>query len=86
MRVIVGSETLKGRALVPVLIYVGLLVAVVSSLGSPLIGESIHLYDGRRGGVVCELCRPLRREAPAATEIVRHSERGHAVRLTARAA
>jgi hypothetical protein len=53
---------------------------------SPLIGESIHLYDGRGGGLVCELCRPLRREAPAATETVRHSEHGHAVRLTARAA
>jgi hypothetical protein len=53
---------------------------------SPLIGEHVHLYDGRGGGVVCELCRPLRRETPVATEIVRHSEHGHAVRLTARAA
>jgi MFS family permease len=35
--VIVGTETVKGRALVPVLVYIGLLVAVVSSLGSPLI-------------------------------------------------
>jgi hypothetical protein len=53
---------------------------------SPLIGEQVHLYDGRRGGVVCELCRVLRREVPAATDLVRHSEHGHAVRLTARAA
>jgi hypothetical protein len=53
---------------------------------SPLIGEHVHLYDGRAGGLVCELCRPLRREAPVAREIVRHSEHGHTVRLTARAA
>ena len=53
---------------------------------TPLIGESIHLYEGRGGGVVCELCRALRREGPVATETVRHSEHGHAVRLTARAA
>lgn len=53
---------------------------------SPLIGEHVHLYDGRAGGLVCELCRPLRREAPVAREIVRHSEHGHAVRLTVRAA
>jgi hypothetical protein len=53
---------------------------------SPLIGEHVHLYEGRRGGVVCELCRPLRREAPVASEMVRHSEHGNAVRLTIRAA
>jgi hypothetical protein len=53
---------------------------------SPLIGEQVHLYDGRSGGLVCELCRPLRREVPAASQIVRHSEHGNAVRLTARAA
>ena len=52
---------------------------------TPLTGEHIHLY-GRAHGIVCELCRALRREAPVATEIVRHSEHGHAVRLTARAA
>jgi hypothetical protein len=53
---------------------------------TPLIGEHIHLYDGAAGGVVCELCRALRPDSPVATEIVRHSEHGHAVRLTARAA
>ena len=52
---------------------------------TPLTGEHIHLY-GRAHGIVCELCRTLRREAPVASEIVRHSEHGHAVRLTARAA
>jgi hypothetical protein len=49
---------------------------------TPLTGEQVHLYDGRRGGVVCELCRPLRRDAPVAGELVRHCEHGHAVRLT----
>lgn len=53
---------------------------------TPLTGEHVHLYDGRRSGVVCELCRVLRREAPLASEIVRHCEHGHTVRLTARAA
>jgi hypothetical protein len=53
---------------------------------TPLTGEHVHLYDGQRGGVVCELCRTLRREAPVASEIVRHCEHGHTVRLTVRAA
>jgi hypothetical protein len=53
---------------------------------TPLTGEQIHLYDGRKQGIVCELCRPLRREAPVASEIVRHCEHGHTVRLTARTA
>lgn len=53
---------------------------------TPLTGEQVHLYDGRSGGVVCELCRMLRREAPVASESVRHCEHGHTVRLTARAA
>jgi len=53
---------------------------------TPLTGEQVHLYDGRKRGIVCELCRPLRGEPPAATEIVRHFEGAHAVRITARAA
>lgn len=53
---------------------------------TPLTGEHVNLYDGRRNGIVCELCRPLRRQAPVASEIVRHCEHGHTVRLTARAA
>jgi hypothetical protein len=52
---------------------------------TPLTGELVHLYDGG-GEVVCELCRTLRRNAPVASEIVRHCEHGHTVRLTARAA
>ncbi len=53
---------------------------------TPLTGEHVHLYDGRRGGIVCELCRTLRREPPVASELVRHCEHGHAVRLTVRVA
>jgi hypothetical protein len=53
---------------------------------TPLTGEHVHLYDGRHGGVVCELCRTLRRDPPVASEIVRHCEHGHTVRVTARAA
>lgn len=53
---------------------------------TPLIGELVHVYGGRRGGIVCELCRTGRREPPAATEVVRHSEHGQTVRLTVRAA
>lgn len=53
---------------------------------TPLIGERVHLYAGGRHRIVCELCRTQRREAPVASETVRHSEHGHTVRLTARAA
>ena len=48
---------------------------------TPLVGEHVHLY-GRVQGIVCELCASLRREHPVATELVRHSEHGHTVRLT----
>jgi hypothetical protein len=53
---------------------------------TPLTGEQVHLYAGRRERLVCELCRPARRESPLTSEIVRHAEHGHTVRLTARAA
>jgi hypothetical protein len=49
---------------------------------TPLTGEQIHLYDGRKGGLVCELCRALRAEQPVASEIVRHCEHGQTVRIT----
>jgi hypothetical protein len=52
---------------------------------TPLVGEHIHIY-GPRAQIVCELCRQLRRHPPLASELVRHSELGHTVRLTARAA
>ena len=51
---------------------------------TPLVGEHVHLH-ARIRGIVCELCSPLRREHPVATELVRHSEHGHTVRLTRRA-
>jgi hypothetical protein len=57
---------------------------------TPLTGEEIHVYSSPRPfrgqRIVCELCRPHRREAPLASEVVRHAEHGHTVRLTARAA
>ncbi len=54
---------------------------------TPLTGEDVHLYEGAGAPeVVCELCRQLRREAPLASELVRHCEHGQTVRLTARAA
>lgn len=52
---------------------------------TPLVGERVHLYE-RLPGIVCELCRQLRPTVPLHTEVVRHSELGHTVRLTARAA
>jgi hypothetical protein len=52
---------------------------------TPLVGERIYAYE-RQAGIVCELCSQLRRKTPLASEIVRHSELGHTVRLTARAA
>jgi len=51
---------------------------------TPLTGERVHLYAGPQHRIVCELCRPARRETPVASEIVRHCEHGHAVRLTSR--
>jgi hypothetical protein len=51
---------------------------------TPLVGERVHRFtDGR---LVCELCRPLRRERPVREETVRHSEHGHAVRIAVRVA
>jgi hypothetical protein len=46
---------------------------------TPLIGETLHRYAG--GVTVCELCRPLRRDAPHRSEPVRSSEAGLAVRI-----
>ena len=45
---------------------------------TPLVGERIYLYGER---MVCELCRPRRREAPHATELVRSPEHSRAVRV-----
>jgi hypothetical protein len=49
---------------------------------APLIGEWVHLYP--EAAIVCELCRPLRREEPVSSEPVRHGEYGHTVKVTRR--
>jgi hypothetical protein len=46
---------------------------------TPLVGERYHRYA--HGAVVCDLCRPRHSDAPETTEVVRHPERGYAVRL-----
>jgi hypothetical protein len=52
---------------------------------TPLVGERMHLYDGRhRTDVVCELCRPLRTAAPDRTELVRSPEQGQSVQQVER--
>ena len=43
--VLVDPSTWRGRALTPVLVYIGLLVAVVSSLGAPLVPTIADDYD-----------------------------------------
>jgi hypothetical protein len=47
---------------------------------TPLIGETLYRF-GAHAEPVCELCRPLRREAHAGTERVRNGEHGNAVRV-----
>ena len=51
---------------------------------TPLTGERMHHYG--RGPAVCDLCRAQHAEAPERSETVRHFERGHTVKLRARAA
>jgi hypothetical protein len=54
---------------------------------TPLTGEVVHLYAAATGErMVCELCRPLRREAPARSELMHAPEHERSVRLTSRAA
>jgi hypothetical protein len=48
---------------------------------TPLTGERVHIYA--RGHRVCELCRPLRREAPERSEAVRFGEARATVRVRA---
>jgi len=45
---------------------------------TPLIGETLYRFAG---APVCELCRPLRRETPGGSALVRNSEFGGAVRV-----
>ncbi len=52
---------------------------------TPLVGERVHVYEGRhRTDVVCELCRPLRTAAPDRTELVRSAEQGASVQQITR--
>jgi hypothetical protein len=44
---------------------------------TPLVGERVYLYAAAAGErLVCELCRHLRRETPARSEIVHSAEAG----------
>jgi hypothetical protein len=51
---------------------------------NPLVGERVYVYETER--VVCELCRPLYREAPERSEIVHSPEHRRAVKAVPRAA
>jgi hypothetical protein len=54
---------------------------------TPLTGEVVHVYETTAGErLVCELCRPLRREAPARSELMHAPEHERAVRVQRRAA
>jgi hypothetical protein len=46
---------------------------------TPLTGETLHRYAG--GVVICELCRPLRRDEPDESTRVHSSEFGLTVRV-----
>jgi hypothetical protein len=50
---------------------------------TPLVGERVYLYGDR---LVCELCRPRRREPPARSQLVHSPEHQRAVKLRPRAA
>jgi MFS family permease len=56
---VVDPGTWRGRALVPVLVYVGMLVAVVSSLGSPLVPTIAHDYGVSLGNAQWSLTLTL---------------------------
>jgi hypothetical protein len=54
---------------------------------TPLTGEIVHVYSSSSGErLVCELCRPLRREAPDRSELMHAPEHERSVRLMRRAA
>jgi hypothetical protein len=54
---------------------------------TPLTGEVVHVYVvGTVERLVCELCRPLRRETPARSELMHAPEHDRSVRVTRRAA
>jgi uncharacterized Zn finger protein (UPF0148 family) len=49
---------------------------------TPLVGERVHRFQ--RGEIVCDLCAGVHRGEPESSDVVRHSERGHTVRLRPR--
>jgi hypothetical protein len=54
---------------------------------TPLVGEHVYVYASTAGErLVCELCRPLRREPPARSEVVHSPEHRRAVKAVPRAA
>jgi hypothetical protein len=54
---------------------------------TPLTGERVYLYDTAAGErLVCELCRPLRREPPVRSELMHAPEHERSVRISGRAA
>jgi hypothetical protein len=49
---------------------------------TPLVGERVHVYTASSGDrLVCDLCRPLRREPPARSETFHSPDRDRAVRI-----
>jgi predicted MFS family arabinose efflux permease len=72
--IIIGAATWRGRALVPVLAFVGILAAVVSSLGSPLIPTIATGYGVSLGSAQWSLTITLLVGAVAAPVVGRLSD------------
>jgi len=54
---------------------------------TPLTGEVVHVYAAAaEERLVCELCRPLRREPPTRSQLMHAPEHERSVRLMSRAA
>jgi hypothetical protein len=54
---------------------------------TPLTGERVYVYETATGErLVCELCRPLRREPPVRSELMHAPEHERSVRVAGRAA
>jgi hypothetical protein len=54
---------------------------------TPLVGERVHRYSTTAGErLVCDLCRRLRKEPPARSELMHAPDQVRAVRVLARAA
>jgi hypothetical protein len=47
---------------------------------TPLIGERVYIDES--SAIVCELCRDVARDTPAASRIVHGPEFGHTMRIT----